>query len=61
MDELNTLRGAGRIERLKKRLRHLDDRIASSDKDLSYDKAEASALRWAVEILEQLRKEIRGE
>lgn len=47
-----------RIATLEKRLRWLDNRIkyAESDgKEFSFDKAEASALRWAIPILIQLR------
>lgn len=40
------------IQSLKRRYRHLLARIEATDKHLSYDEAEASALRWAIELLE---------
>lgn len=40
------------LNTLEKRAQHLSKRIASSDKDLSYDKAELRALSWAIVILE---------
>lgn len=50
----DTARNARRLEVLKRRVRHLDDRIELNEgQDLSYDKAEASALRWAIDILER--------
>ena len=42
------------INRLKKRLNHLNKRVMESPKELSYDKAEANALRWAISILVSL-------
>ena len=44
------------LSRLVKRKRWLDDRIAEArakGKDLSYDKAESSALEYAIEKLEE--------
>lgn len=41
-----------RIKTLKKRRDMLDQRIAQSDKDLSYDKAETSAINWALAVVE---------
>ena len=43
-----------RIKTLQKRLNCLETRIKKSDKDLTYDKAEASALKWAIEELSKL-------
>lgn len=40
------------IQTLTRRYEHLRDRMRSSDKVLSYDASEASALRWAIEQLE---------
>lgn len=54
-----------RIATLEKRLRWLENRIEYSDEDLTFDKAEASALRWAIPILIQVRdkanEEYKGE
>jgi hypothetical protein len=36
---------------LEKRADHLEKRINSSDRDLSYDKAELAALDWAVDFI----------
>ena len=42
-----------RLKTLEKRLNFLQARIyEGGDKDLSYDKGEASALRWALGIVE---------
>jgi len=46
-----------RLERLKKRRNWLWVRIKKGeDKDLSYDKAEASALDWAISLIESTLK-----
>lgn len=45
---------ARRIGMLLRRAAHLEARIAASpDRKLTYDQAEASALRWAVRELEK--------
>ncbi len=42
-----------RIATLRKRMAHLEDRIARDpQKDLSYDKQELSALKWATDFIE---------
>jgi hypothetical protein len=41
-----------RLNVLKRRVKILEERINTDPRDLSYDKAEASALRWAIEIVE---------
>jgi hypothetical protein len=41
------------IKTLEKRAAHLAIRIQNSQKDLSYDKQELSALRIAIEVLEK--------
>jgi hypothetical protein len=43
-----------KIKTLKKRLNYLEKRIRDSDKDLTFDKAEASAIKWAIEELSKL-------
>lgn len=48
---------ADRIGRLQKRADHLARRIAESSRELSYDKAELSALLWAIPILEDYTRE----
>ena len=40
-----------KLGRLQRRADHLAKRIAASDKDLSYDKAELSALQWAITFI----------
>lgn len=47
---------ARRLAALRRRLKHLEERIAShtGSGSLAYDRAEAAALRWALEILESL-------
>lgn len=40
-----------KLGRLQRRADHLARRIAASDKDLSYDKAELSALQWAITFI----------
>lgn len=57
MKDLYTPKGLERINRLEKRYIYLLERINSSEFDLSFDKAEASALSWAIEILHKLREE----
>jgi hypothetical protein len=37
-----------RIGRLQKRAQHLRERITDSPDDLSYDRAELSAVEWAI-------------
>lgn len=52
-----TRRNIARVDSIKKRIAFLENRIQDGemqDKDYSYDKQEASALRWAVEIIESL-------
>ena len=44
------------IKILNKRADHLAGRIANSEKDLSYDKSELSALKFAIEKLEDHMK-----
>lgn len=42
-----------RLRMLRRRADHLEGRIAANpDKHLSFDKAELSALRWAVSVLD---------
>jgi hypothetical protein len=41
------------VETLRKRLAHLQHRIAASDKNLTYDKREASALEYALKVLDE--------
>ena len=51
-----------RIKCLEKRMNYLNAKIyESGDKDLSYDKAEASALEWAINLLEVHLKVKEGE
>ena len=38
------------LERLRKRQRHLERRVAQNP-HFSFDRAEASAIRWAIEVL----------
>jgi len=38
------------LRALERRLSHLEGRVASASRDLSYDKAEISALRWAIAL-----------
>lgn len=45
------------LGRLERRLAHLENRILMSDKDLAYDKAEASALKWAIDTIKEMRNE----
>lgn len=43
------------VATLRKRKAHLDDRVAkatATGRDLSYDKAESSALAWAISLAE---------
>lgn len=42
------------IRCLERRLGHLETRVATSSKDLSYDKAEIAALKWAITLARQL-------
>lgn len=39
------------LKLLEKRMHFLEDRVAASNKDLSWDRAEASALKWAIGAL----------
>lgn len=41
-----------RLDTLRRRIDHLSRRIANSDRDLSWDKSELAALRWAVSWIE---------
>jgi len=47
---------ARRLTALRRRLAHLEERINkhTGTGSLTYDRAEAAALRWALEILERL-------
>lgn len=45
---------ARRLAALRRRLAHLETRLAANSGHGSYDRAEAAALRWALEILESL-------
>lgn len=48
-------RNAKRIAVLRKRMDFLNVRIAGSpDIDLSYDRAEAGALKWAIDLIEAI-------
>ena len=47
-----------RIAVLEKRLKWLRNRIDNTEGDLTYDKAEASALEWAIPILISVRDEL---
>ena len=47
-------KGADRLGRLVRRLEHLRERIEMSVEDLSHDKAEASALKFAIESVVNL-------
>lgn len=42
------------IRCLERRLGHLETRVATSSKDLSYDKAEIAALKWAIALARQM-------
>ena len=42
-----------RLKTLTRRADHLAKRIAESPLDLTYDKAELAALRWAIQELEE--------
>lgn len=44
-----------RLKRLVKRADYLESRVLNSDKELSFDKAEASALRWAIAVIQELQ------
>ena len=46
-----------RIKALERRADHLAKRIAESDIDLSYDRQELGALRWALEHLRDIYKD----
>jgi hypothetical protein len=41
-----------RIDTLKRRISILEERINTDTRDLSYDKAEAKALRWIISLAE---------
>lgn len=43
------------VKTLKRRRKHLLDRIRSSDIDLTYDKQEASALSYAIAVMCSLK------
>jgi hypothetical protein len=56
-DYMPTRQNMDRIGRLNKRLVHLRERISKAEidgEDLSFDKAEASALVWAIDVIESL-------
>lgn len=42
------------IRCLERRAEYLEERIAASPVDLSYDKAECNAIRWAIDVLKSL-------
>ena len=44
------------IKTIKRRVDHLANRILKSTSDLSFDKAELTALQWALEKLEEKEK-----
>lgn len=44
------------ISVLSKRMRFLEERIASTNKDLTYDKQEAASLRRVVNLLDLLER-----
>lgn len=44
---------ARRLAALRRRLAHLEARLAANSGHGSYDRAEAAALRWAIEQLER--------
>lgn len=53
---------ARRIGMLQRRAAHLEARIAANPgRNLSYDQAEASALRWAVTELEKREANKKGD
>lgn len=43
-----------RLDRLERRAEWLEDRAGASNKDLAFDKGEASALRWAVAVIAEI-------
>lgn len=57
----NVERHRERIKVLERRADHLAKRIAESPLDLTYDKAELSALRWAIRELEEKVPTKKGE
>lgn len=50
-----------KLARLTKRLIHLQERINTSPVRLSYDEAEASALQWAIKLIEKYFSERIGK
>lgn len=48
---LSKRKGAERLRHLEKRMIFLRDRISMSVEDLSFDKQEAAALKWAIETI----------
>jgi hypothetical protein len=44
------------VATIEKRIRHLEGRVASSDRDLTYDKQEITALKWALEYVSAHRE-----
>lgn len=60
-----TSKQKSRIATIRKRMAHLEQRIASEKHhDSSYDRQELSALKWAVEFIESeldAREDAKGE
>ncbi|NKS77971.1 hypothetical protein GS539_19300 [Rhodococcus hoagii] len=60
-----TPKEAERLERLRERVTFLDDRIARRERidgaSSHYDRAEASALRWAIDFIESTEDYEPGE
>ena len=54
MAKIDSVANRRRVATLRKRLAHLEARIASSPKRLTYDEEEAAALRWALGELRAL-------
>ena len=46
-----------RVKSLIKRANYLEKRINSATVDLSYDKQELGALRWAISVIQELQNE----
>ena len=51
MSKTHKARIYSKLETLERRADFLAKRISTSDTDLSYDKQELSALRWALDVL----------
>lgn len=56
--KIDSIKGKERIEQLEKRAKFLKERIEHSDKDLSWDKQEYTALIW---ILNKIKGEVSNE